>query len=423
VSADTAGRDGAGPERAGAGPARAGTPAGAGARPGATPARPATPSTARAINDRVALERLAGCGPMTGAQLQEVTGLARPTVTELLARLQASGLIEQAGEVRAPRRGPNARLYAIAARGACVAGIDARLSVVHIRIADLLGATLGGRTVAIAPGTAPEACAEAVAADLLAAARAAGAGPLRAVTVGLPGLVDPVGGRVTPTDPRTGWHALLAGRIAARGLPPGEVRLENEVNLAAIAEHRILGPRGIDDFALLWLDSGVGAAVVLRGELWRGASGGAGEVGFLPVPTPESPGTGAYAAAGTAQAPGCGIGPGPRRTDLHALIGGHAVADLAARYGADQDGLLAEIAGRIALGAAAFALVLDPGVVVLGGEVARRGGDGLAARVERRLAELCPVPTRVVPTLVPNNPILTGAVATALDHARARLWP
>jgi hypothetical protein len=72
---------------------------------------------------------------------------------------------------------------------------------------------------------------------------------------------------------------------------------------------------------------------------------------------------------------------------------------------------------------AAFALVVDPGVVVLGGDVGRAGGQGLAAAVEERMAAVCPVPTRVLPTAVPGNPILTGAVATALDSARAVLWP
>jgi predicted NBD/HSP70 family sugar kinase len=376
------------------------------------PARPATPSTARAINDRSALELLAARGPLTAAQLQQATGLARPTVTELLARLQASGFIEPAGEVRALRRGPNARLYAIAARQACVAGVDARLTLVHIRVADLLGTVIGEHTVQIPPGLAAGISTgtpvEEVAGKLLAMVHAADAGPLRAVTVGMPGLVDPATGRVTHTQPSTGWHADLAAAIrSAAGLAPGEVRLENEVNLAAIAEHRIIGPEGIDEFALLWLDTGIGAALVLGGELRRGASGGAGEVGFLPVP-----GTGGQSDPKT-----CGGG------GLHDLIGADAVAELAVRYGGDAAGLLAETAERIALGAAAFALVLDPGTVVLGGELARSGGTGLAAAVEERLAAICPVPTRVLPTVVPGNPILAGAVATALERARAQLWP
>ena len=59
---------------------------------------------------------------------------------------------------------------------------------------------------------------------------------------------------------------------------------ENDVNLAAIAEREVGRAMGVDDFVLLWADEGVGAAVVIDGRLHRGATGGAGEVGFLPLP-------------------------------------------------------------------------------------------------------------------------------------------
>jgi hypothetical protein len=66
---------------------------------------------------------------------------------------------------------------------------------------------------------------------------------------------------------------------------------------------------------------------------------------------------------------------------------------------------------------------VDPGVVVLTGDLGRSGGTLLASAVEERMAAVCPVQTRIRTTAVPGNPILTGAVATALDRARAALWP
>jgi predicted NBD/HSP70 family sugar kinase len=252
-----------------------------------------------------------------------------------------------------------------------------------------------------------------VTAVLADAVRTPGAGPLHAVTIGMPGLINPVTGRVRPVAAEAGWHAELAHAVRDRtGLEPTAVALENEVNLAGIAEHRAIGPHGIDSFGLLWLGgSGVGASLVLDGALRRGASGGAGELGFLAVP---------------------GVGPQVSTTEctggLYDLIGPPAVAELAAAHGvgpADfgHGPFRTELAKRIALGAAAFALAVDPGVVVLGGDIGRAGGLTLAAAVEERLAAVCPVPTRVRSTAVPGNPILTGAVATALDRARAALWP
>jgi predicted NBD/HSP70 family sugar kinase len=383
------------------------------------PPRPATPQTARAINDRAALALFAARGALTAGQLQEATGLARPTVTELLGRLGSAGLVEQIGEVGADRRGPNARLYALAGDRACVAGVDARTDVVYVTVTDLAGCILAERAAAIEPGTPTPSALDTVTAVLADAVRAPGAGPLHAVTIGMPGLINPVTGRVRVVAAEAGWHDELAHAVRQRtGLEPEAVRLENEVNLAGIAEHRAIGPRGgggadgIDSFGLLWLGGiGVGASLVLDGALRRGASGGAGELGFLAVP-----------------------GVGPQLSNLvssgglYDLVGPDALAELAAAHGVapgdfGHGPFRTQFAARVALGAAAFALVVDPGVVVLGGELGRAGGGPLAAAVEERLAAVCPVPTRVRPTAVPGNPILTGAVATALDRARAVLWP
>ncbi len=80
-----------------------------------TVVRTASPSTARAIDDRLALELIQGQGPLTATQLKTLTGLYRPTVADLVERLQDCGLIRVVGEAGAERRGPNARLYKIAA--------------------------------------------------------------------------------------------------------------------------------------------------------------------------------------------------------------------------------------------------------------------------------------------------------------------
>ncbi len=389
--------------------------------------RPATPQTARAINDRAALELFAARGALTAGQLQEATGLARPTVMDLLARLGEGGLIEQIGEIGADRRGPNARLYALAGHRARVAGVDVRTHVVRVAVTDLAGRILARHTLAVPHGAPdadvlkdaiPDAEALKVVTDDLAEALRAGAGadkaPLHGVTIGMPGLIDPATGMVRPTSPEAFWHAGLAAELRAAlaigdGLPPEAIVLENEVNLAGIAEYRATGT---GTFGLLWLDRGIGACLVLDGVLRRGASGGAGELGFLQAPgtTPRGP-----------ESPGCAGG-------LWELIGADAVRSLAEAHGTTPDdfeheGFRTGLAQRVALGAAAFALVVDPGVVVLGGELGRAGGALLADAVERYLAQVCPVPTRVVATAVPGNPILAGAVATALDRARAELWP
>jgi predicted NBD/HSP70 family sugar kinase len=416
--------------------------------------QPATPSTARAINDRAALDLFVTRGPLTALALAEATGLAKPTVADLLARLQESGLVTQIGEVKTDKRGPNAKLYALAAKRACVAGIDARAEVVHLSLAGLAGQHLAATTVQVPPNLPEDAVLDRVADSLLDLAAQTSA-PLMAVTIGMPGLVDPTTGQVGRARMSPSWHTRLAEAVRARtGLPPAAVHLENEVNLAAIAEQRLLAEQGIDTFALLWLGAGVGAAVVLDGRLRRGASGGAGEIGYLPVPGPlPRPGAwtgkhtdGGATPGGLPDSPPDGLPGGPpdgpsaepahrpaaadrgpdRQLDrggsaIGALIDAKALAELTAALPPAHR--MPAVADRVVFGVAAFAVTLDPGVVVLGGENGAAGGAELAALVERRLSEICPVPARVLPTAVPGNPILAGAVATALDRARAELWP
>jgi predicted NBD/HSP70 family sugar kinase len=94
-----------------------------------------------------------------------------------------------------------------------------------------------------------------------------------------------------------------------------------------------------------------------------------------------------------------------------------AVADPGKRAGRFLD----ELAGRVALGAVAVCTIIDPGLVVLGGEVGLAGGTALADRVAAEVARICPVRPRVVPTAVASEPVLRGALLTAVNRARADL--
>jgi predicted NBD/HSP70 family sugar kinase len=385
--------------------------------------RRATPASARVINDRLALDLLLSRGPLTASQLKTLTGLSRPTISELIVRLQESGLVRVAGESDAVRRGPNARLYELVADLAHVAGLDVRMGSVALVVADISGAAVAAASVEVADhpiGVGPmvDALAEAV--------RRAGGSPLHTIAVGAPGLVDPTTGelRASPGLPR--WHAELVEAVRRRLRAP--VILENEVNLAALAELRQGAGRDRDTFVLLWLGHGVGAGAVLDGRLRRGASGGTGEIGWLAMP-----GTG-----GLPSRTDCGAG-------FHALASSAAVGALARRHRIDAppgsgaqdaeaavrsaltagprgDRFLDELADHVALGAQAICLVLDPGCLVLGGEVGRAGGRQLADLVAARLAELSPLPTEVRPAQVPGSAVLAGAVLTALDAVHADLF-
>ncbi|MFD9593439.1 ROK family transcriptional regulator [Kitasatospora sp. NPDC059973] len=393
-----------------------------------TTVRTATPSTARAINDRLALNLLLDQGPLTATELRDLTGLSRPTVADLLERLQRTGLVAVVGERGEQRRGPNARLYALVASRAHLAAIDVRAGGVSLVVADLTGHTLASAELAV-EGRGDAGTAERIVRTLRETAGRAGVDRLHTVAVGAPGLVAPATGRLYSTGALPSWHAELLTALEA--LPGTEVILENEVNLAGRAEYRIGVARGQQTFVLIWLGHSVGAAVILDGRLRRGASGGTGEICFLPVPgtagLPSAAGceggfhglVGSAAVCGLARAHGLPAGPADDAAAAEAVV---RTALGACGEGEPGGPFLDELAERIAVGASAVCVVLDPGCVVLGGEVGRAGGAEFAGRVERRLAGLSPLRTEVRAGTAGGGAVLAGAVLTAGDAVRRDLF-
>lgn len=215
------------------------------------------------------------------------------------------------------------------------------------------------------------------------------------------------------------------------------VEYENDVNLVAVAEQRSGAARGHDDFVLLWNEEGLGAALVINGRLHRGFTGGAGEVGFLPVPGAPLVRQVAKANAGGFQelagaqvlarlarelgiedAPGSGT-----HQEIGAALVGRAVE---AVEGGEADGpygrLLDRFATGLATGLASLVAVLDPEIVVLCGELFSRGGEPLRARVAAELAELAASRPRLLAGDVTHRPVLRGALESALATTRDEVF-
>lgn len=378
---------------------------------------PGTPRLLRRLNDRSALELLLAAGPLTRAELGELTGLSKVTAGQLLARLEERGLVEVAGE-RAGGRGPNAALYGVVPSSAYVAGLEVLPESVTVGVADITGEVVveitvdpldGGDPVKTVRGAVERACAAA----RIELAR------LRAFVIGTRGVVDPRTGDVRFSLDLPGWHVGVLESL--RETLGASVTIENDVNLVALAEHRYGVAAGQDDFAVLWTGVGQGLGVMLGGRLHRGVSGGAGEIGWLPVPGEPLPTEVARPASGSYQR----------------LVGHEALAGLAAAHGVpglsvpeqlrtavaqDAESYLDEVAARLAVGVAAVSVVLDPGLVVLSGEVGRAGGERLAAKVEEAVARFCPTRPEVRATGVTGNPVLRGALVAALEQAREQVF-
>ncbi|ABP53670.1 ROK family transcriptional regulator [Salinispora tropica] len=380
---------------------------------------PGTPRLLRALNDRAALELLLEQGPLTRARLGELTGLSKVTASQLVERLEERGLVTRVGE-QAGGRGPNAQLYAVRPGSAHVVGVDFGAERVVAACADITGAVVGRAEHPTGDTDDPVGV---VHHTVVQAASSAGAplATVRRVVLGAPGLVDPTSGDITFAFNLPRWHAGLLGALRDDLRAP--VAFENDVNLVAMAEARSGAAQGVADFVLVWVDAGIGLAIVFGGRLHHGSTGAAGEIGWLPVPGVPIP----HAAA--------------LRTKpaFQQLVGGEAVRALAREHGYPDDSvaggvaaaiadgpagdpMLDELARRLALGVASTAVVLDPPLVVLAGAVGRAGGAALAERVQREVAAIALVRPRVVPTGLTEEPILRGALHTALEAVRDEVF-
>lgn len=383
------------------------------------------PRLLREINDRSALDLLLASGPLTRGQIGELTGLSKVTASQTLARLEERGLVEVVGEL-AGNRGPNAALYGVISSCAYVAGLDIGPELVTAAIADINGEVIAEVTSSpIGPGDPVSVVHEAV----VKACRSGNVAlsQLRAVVIGTPGVVDPRTGDVRFSFDLPHWHEGIHEALAGDlGL---DVRIENDVNLVAVAERAKGAAQSVDDFVLVWVGRGIGLAVMFGGRLHRGRSGSAGEIGYLPVP-------------GVPLAKDIKATPGRLPSlagGLQSLVSSEAVIELGREYGFSGDSaaecvtaaviggaqgerLLDEIASRLALGVASVCVVLDPGLVVLAGEVGQAGGAGLTSRVEEAVARICPIRPQVVTSEVEGNSVLRGAVLAALDRAREEIF-
>jgi len=378
--------------------------------------RPGTASFLREMNHRAVFDELARTA-RSRSQLAARTGLSKPTISGALAQLQRSGLIRPGGFTSGPS-GPAAELFELDPGAGFVVGVqlDRRAQVA---IADLNGSILAR---ARAPNRVrPTALAASVADLATAAAREARLDLLDAstVVVATPGVPhQPTRSvRVTnlPGADRPGFldeldQALHAACVVA-----------NDVNLAAVAEHRWGAACGVSDFALVSLTPGLGMSAFIGGRPHNGVHGAAGEVAPLPVLADNAVDTVTHRGDDPTldeAASSAGL------VRLAHRLGLDHVRDprLVYRAAADGDRVAARAVQvhtrHVALTVAAAVAVLDPELVVLSGSL----DDGVVARVAAALRRVNPDGPALVAGRLGEEAVLLGAVAAGLPNAFERVF-
>jgi len=363
----------------------------------------------REINARAVLDVLDSHEALGRPEIVAATGLSKTTVALALRTFVGQGLVEEAG-LDHERRGPAATLYRVDPEHGYALAVDIGHVRVRVALVDLVGRVRACAEQALSakdPATRGSVVARLAAHCVTAVSQDTGTAPvaIRCAVVGLPAIVDRDHATVRHVPGHEkGGTALHDALETALGCP---VLLDNDVNLAAIAEQRTGAGQGLDSFVLIRLGIGLGAGIVMDGRLHRGASGGAGEIGFLPQPGrplgTESVGASSLAAAA-------------KEAGLPADLEPHQILALA------QDGderaltVVKELAGRLAVLIASIALLIEPQKVVLAGVAA---ADPVLRRVQRYLAERVAIlPIVVEPSAVAADAVLLGAAALARDTLR-----
>jgi len=380
--------------------------------------RGGTPSLLRSLNARTVLELIEAEGPISRAEIARQSGLSKPTVSLALNRLVESDIVREVGR-SSGGRGPAAVLYQIDASAGYVVGLDVGRRWLRVAVADLSGAVVARRERRSTTRSAHallerlEELVAAVLADAGVASR-----QVDRWVLGTPGVVRQ-GGRslvLAPNLPGWGKPEVLS-RLHERF---GDVEVENDVNLATLAEKRYGYGRDVDNFVVMSIGTGVGMGLVLNGQLYRGANGAAGEIGYLPFGSgPKRRGghegrleaeTGSDAVVRHARA----LGMTGRLT---------AAAVFAAARGGDPTAqrVVDGEAERIGLALASVVAVVDPTLVVLGGGIGQ-SADLLLKRVRAQLHSLSPMQPRCVVSALGDDAVLLGALATARDLARDDLY-
>ncbi|HTK31528.1 MAG TPA: ROK family protein [Candidatus Saccharimonadaceae bacterium] len=240
-----------------------------------------------------------------------------------------------------------------------------------------------------------------------------------AVGIGCPGVVDAERGvLVGRTAHLPHWtDAPLADWLEARlGARPA---LDNDANLAALAEHRIGAARGARASLTVTIGTGIGCGIVLDDRPWRGARGGAGELGHVPLGPGAEPCACGVPDCVEPDASGDGLARAgakldPPASDARAVFARAAAGDAAAQA------LIARFVDRLGASIATAVHLFDPDCVVIGGGVAR-AGDALLAPLRSSIArytlESHRRGLRVVPAELGERAGVVGAGLLAWDAA------
>lgn len=377
-----------------------------------------SPQLLRRANQQALLQYALRASGFTAADAMSATGLTRATVLGVCADLEQAGWLHEVSSPRpngAAPRGRPARSYALRADAVMIIGVDAGEHTLAAKAADLRGRELAGGRRSLEGASVGAEVRVSMVRDLIDQVvedTGAGETPRLLTVVGVPAPVGPAG--ESPTGERGYWTAMNPGFV---GSLEGEVLVDNDANLAVIAEH---ANGSSEHMAALLMGERFGAGLIVDGRLLRGARGGAGEMRFLDSVLEDSRGADGVAALArrwTLEALAAGRG----SPALEAISAGRLTAvDVfsAAREGdVLAQAVLERIGDRIASISSILASLLGVDRIVVAGAIS----ESIEPVLQRARTVLPEIVTAPFPELVASRLGRDVVVRGAIEHALARL--
>jgi predicted NBD/HSP70 family sugar kinase len=386
------------------------------------PPPPGTPLDPPAAGSPGELLRLLRTGrARSRSDLVALTGSSRSTVSLRVEQLIGAGLVAERGHAGSTGGRP-ARILALRKDVGCVLALDLGVTSVDVTLADLSGAVLAETSAAVQVADGPLPVLKEVDALVDALLRTANLerGDIRAVGMGVPGPVEFATGRLVHPPMMPGWHDFLVPSAFAELDCP--VLVDNDVNVMAAGELEAHPDAG-EDFLVVKIGTGIGCGIALGGEVYRGNTGSAGDIGHVYVPD--------------ARHVRCGCG---NENCLEALAGGAALARDAAAAGLDVDTPRDLVELAIRADPLALALVRDagrrvgdvlaglvnffnPGRIVIAGGIAHAGNPLLAGVREAVYRRALPLAARDLDISISDLGDRAGRVGAARMAIEAYLAP
>ncbi len=378
---------------------------------------PGSQASLREANQRRVLRAVRIAGSLTQAEIARSTGLSAATVSNIVRELRELGAVAVTPTSRGGRR---ARCVTLAHEAGVAVGVDFGHSHLRVAVCDLAHRVLAERAIPLdvdASATHGLDQAERLADELLAEAgfqRAAVVG----VGLGLPGPIDARTGAVGSATILPGWVGVSPARqMRSRlGLP---VLVDNDANLGALGEFVWGQGKGLTDLAYIKVATGVGAGLIIGGDIYRGPGGTAGEIGHITIDE-----SGRVCRCGNR---GC-LETFTAAPFLLELLRGSHGADLTIRQviqranGGDMGcrRVIADAGRHIGVAVANLCNLLNPQRVVVGGDLAAAGDlllDPLRATVGRYAIPSAARSLSVVTGVLGERAAVLGAVALVLRES------